>query len=435
MSYNNTSIINKTREFVLKEIHTSDVLKPVNPSTLVGLITNPFTGNMYDGIVLSGVFAEMDIVNNNSRFYTEDNYLPFVEDFKKKILEKNGVLGTLEHPATYATDAANASHKVIDIWYNKEERRVYGTILVLNTPKGRIIREIYESGSYLSISARSGGKEIDQPNGTKKSVVQLMVTFDVVSHPGFSIAELNNIIDKNAIGDEFTNLNESNNFNDIFSYITYVDNAENVPTQKLFESQNHLFEAARVSKQEKIEDKNDEAILEKNEVASKNSIQNNLQSAVQQQLKQSSEELKKRISGGAYYDNAAGFVDSGLDGVKTQGQVGLINQSKKLFESVIRTKQFTYDLNYFKECIRDYNISLDEISEIYEISETIVNSIEKKSMSYEEARQYVLDFTIDEKIRLESSRFNLLEKLVTNNLSGTKYKLISLLNKNGKQSI
>lgn len=330
MSYTDNIVENKTRNFILKEIHTTDVLKPVNPSTLVASITNPFTGKLYDGIVLSGVFAEMDVVNNNSRFYTEDNYLPFVEDFKKRILDLNGVLGTLEHPSNYSTNANDVSHKVIDIWYNKDEKKVYGTILVLNTPKGRVIREIYESGSFLSISARSGGKELDQPNGTKKSVVQLMVTFDVVTHPGFSVAQLNKIIDKDAINDEFTNLNESDNFNnDVYSYITYTDTAENVTTQKLFESQNYLFEAAKVSKEEKIEDKNDEDILQKNQVASKDAIQNNLQTAVQEQLKQSSDELKKRMGGGAYYDNSAGFMTDGLDGVKTQGQVGLINQSKK----------------------------------------------------------------------------------------------------------
>lgn len=331
MSYPDNVIVNKTRDFVLKEMHTTDVLKPVNPSVLVGTITNPFTGNIYDGIILSGVFAEMDVVNNNSRFYTEENYLPFVDELKKRILEQNGVLGTLEHPSNYSTNANDVSHKVIDIWYDNVTKKVHGTILVLNTPKGRIIREIYESGSYLSISARSGGKEIDQPNGTKKSVVQLMITFDVVTHPGFSTAKLDKIINPN-MEDGFMNLNESTNAeNEFYSYITYTDNSENVSTEKLFESTNHIFEAARISKEEKLEDKNDEDMLEKGDTAAKSRIQDNLQTAVQQQLKESDEELKKRIGigSGAYYDNAAGFMTDGLDGVKSEGQVGLINQNKK----------------------------------------------------------------------------------------------------------
>ena len=83
MTYLDKPLINKPRDFTLKEIHTNDILKPVNPSTLVDAIINPFTNEIYDGLILSGCFAEMDVVNNNSRFYTEENYLPFIEDLKK----------------------------------------------------------------------------------------------------------------------------------------------------------------------------------------------------------------------------------------------------------------------------------------------------------------------------------------------------------------
>ena len=85
----------------------------------------------------------------------------------------------------------------------------------------------------------------------------------------------------------------------------------------------------RLSKEEKLEEKNDTEILEKNEPSNKNSVENKLQSAVQIQLKESDDELKKRIGGGAYYDNSAGFKSQGLNGIKNQGQVGIINQSKK----------------------------------------------------------------------------------------------------------
>lgn len=331
MSYVNNIINNKSRDFLLTEKHTNDILKPVNASSLVSTITNPFTGQIYNGILLTGCFAEMDIVNNNSRFYTEDNYLQFVEDIKERILETNGIFGTLEHPENFATNAKEISHKVVDIWYDKEQKKVYGTILLLNTPNGLIVKEIYESGSWLSISARGGGKEIDQPNGTKKSVLQMLITFDIVTHPGFSNASMDKIIDKNKLNDgEFAQLNE--NFmpsKDFYSIIKYSDNNEIVDTEKLYESDIYLFETKRLSKEEKAEEKSDEEKLEKNQTSNKNSIQNNLENAVQIQLKQSSEELKKRIGNGSYYDNAAGFKTQGLNGISNTSQVGLINQSKR----------------------------------------------------------------------------------------------------------
>lgn len=330
MSYLDKPLINKTRDFTLKEIHTNDILKPVNPTTLVNAIINPFTNEIYDGLILSGCFAEMDVVNNNSRFYTEENYLPFIEDLKKRIISNNGIFGTLEHPSSYSTNAKDISHKLIDIWYDKKDKKVYGTILVLNTPKGLIIKEIYKSNSWMCISARGGGKEYTQPDGTIKSVLQLLVTFDVVTHPGFSNAEITKIINPDLlIKDEFTNLNENNLELDFYSYVNYSDNNENISTEKLFENNKYLFETKRLSKEEKLEEKNDTEILEKNEPSNKNSVENKLQSAVQIQLKESDDELKKRIGGSAYYDNSAGFKSQGLNGIKNQGQVGIINQSKK----------------------------------------------------------------------------------------------------------
>lgn len=329
MSYLNNLITNKGRDFMLKEIHTNDILRPVDPRTLGALATNPFTGEIYPGMFLSGCFAEMDIINNNSRFYTEDNYIPFVEDMKEKIRLNNGVFGTFEHPKDYATKGPQISHKVIDIWYDKETKKVYGTILVLNTPMGLIIQEVYKSGSWLSISARGGGKEIDQPNGTKKSVLQLMVTYDVVVHPGFTSAAMDKIINPSLLtNDEFANLNESVIGLNYYSVIQYTDNHEEVSTQQLFESNRYLFEAKRLSKEEKAEEKEDGELLEKNESSRKNSIESNLQTAVQTQLKQSTEELKKRM-GAAYFDDAAGFKTEGLEGIINGGQVGLITQSKR----------------------------------------------------------------------------------------------------------
>lgn len=334
MSYLNNTIENKARNFVLKEIHTTDVLKPVNPTLLVSTFMNPFTGKPYEGLILSGCFAEMDVVNNNSRFYTEENYLPFVEDLKKKILQNNGVFGELEHPENYGTNANNVSHKVIDIWYDKSQKKVFGTILVLNTPKGKIVREIYESGSWLSISARAGGKEINQNDGTSKSNLTLLVTYDIVTHPGFSNASLDKIINPDKLNDEFTVLNESHNFgNEYYSYITYQDTQEKITTEKLFESQNiqvtNISEAKRLSKEEKAEEKADADILEKNEPNSKHNIENSLETAVRAQLKECDNELLKRLAPGAVYDGSAGFKTQGLSGIKNQGQVGLINQNRK----------------------------------------------------------------------------------------------------------
>lgn len=327
--YKDIEINDESRNFIVNEFHTLEqlsVYESTSNELIYKNIINPFTQLPYDGILLYGVFAEMDLLNNNNRYYNEQNYIPFVEQLRKQIWDKRGVYSCLEHPESYSTDTREIAAKLIDIWYNKEDKKVYGICMLLNTPNGLKAQEIYKSGGSLGISARAGGKEHKNTDGTINSEINLLITYDLVYHPGFTNAIMDSKIDINKLklNDGFLQLNESQQIiqtNNFFTSKIY-DNGEKT---------NYLFETKRLSKEEKAEEKSDEEKLEKNQTSNKNSIQNNLENAVQIQLKQSSEELKKRIGSGAgaYYDNSAGFKTQGLNGISKQGQVGLISQSKR----------------------------------------------------------------------------------------------------------
>lgn len=163
-------------------------------------ITDPTTGEVYKGIVLQGVFADLtnSKANNNMRFYDVPSYLDMVNLLALQIHGKKGVYGELEHPKGYSVNYNNVSHKLIDIWYNAEEMRVYGQVLLLNTPKGKIAQEIIRSGGQLGISARAAGEEITNSDGTKSAKTKLLTTYDLVYHPGFNASIV-----------EFKQLNES----------------------------------------------------------------------------------------------------------------------------------------------------------------------------------------------------------------------------------
>lgn len=163
-------------------------------------IIDPTTGEVYKGIVLQGIFADLtnSKANNNMRFYDVPSYLDMINLLALQIHSKKGVYGELEHPKGYSVNYNNVSHKLIDIWYNAEEKRVYGQVLLLNTPKGKIAQEIIRSGGQLGISARAAGEEITNSDGTKSAKTKLLTTYDLVYHPGFSASIV-----------EFKQLNES----------------------------------------------------------------------------------------------------------------------------------------------------------------------------------------------------------------------------------
>lgn len=297
------------RPFKLSEKHTFDTLKPVTDPLLYENIKNPFTGEAYNGILLSGEFASMDILNNNSRYYNEENYLPFVEKLREEIFSERGLYGELEHPQSYSTSAKNLSHKIVDIWYEPTSKKVFGTILTLDTEDGRKIRAVYESGGSLAISARAGGIEHDNKDGTFTSEIKMLITYDVVYHPGFSTAVLDTVIDPNKLNfkDGYAQMNEGYNFGDIenrhdlHSYITYRDTGEQVSTDLLFESKN-------------IQEQVDEFKLENAVNPSEDKYENALQDAVDDELKESltmlleeDEHLHKYLEAGLF-DGSAGFL-------------------------------------------------------------------------------------------------------------------------------
>lgn len=323
-----------SRDFSLHENHTLDTLKPITDENILKNILNPFTGKPYEGMLLMGPWAFMDLLNNNNRYYNEDNYIPYLEYLRKTIMSPRGNFGTLEHPEKFATSSKELSHKLIDIWYDKSTKTVYGILMVLNTPNGLIVQEVYKAGGQLGVSCRSGGKEHKNADGTFTSEISLMITYDIVYHPGFTDALGNVILDQNKFSnDGFTNLNESNEYtyengvyvkNGLFSYKTFNDGSikDNLIVS-LNESENiQPPKNKKLSKEDKAEEKEDASVLEEGKPANKGSIENELESAVDTQLKQqedliqtmnqSTNILRKRL-GGNYYDDSSAFKTTGLD--------------------------------------------------------------------------------------------------------------------------
>lgn len=134
---------------------------------------------------LSGTFGVTGVMNNNQRFYTNDNYKNMVEGLQKRIATE-AVFGELEHPSTMNVDLANVTHKIESISIDESTGVVSGTILLLNNEKGRAIQTLVENGLKLKISSRGRGT-VSESGEVKLSVLE---TYDLVYKPGFSQAQL-----------------------------------------------------------------------------------------------------------------------------------------------------------------------------------------------------------------------------------------------------
>lgn len=255
-------------------------------------LVNPITGEKYKGVILEGIFADLnDKANNNNRIYDIPEYLEHLEKLKQQIHSEKGVFGECEHPSRYSVDFNQVSHKLLDVWYDPQAKLVYGRLMLLNNEKGRNLRQIIESGGCLAISARAAGQSEEMPDGTIKATVQLLVTYDIVYHPGFGNAIL-----------KFKELNESYGYNHYnaalmeayqgspyggFSLILYPDSLQNISesyeeyTQTpAYQSKGFLHSLAE-QQQSKTEEQKEQEILEDNTPVDKDEQERELSNSVQ----------------------------------------------------------------------------------------------------------------------------------------------------------
>ena len=134
---------------------------------------------------LTGVFGVCGIKNENRRIYSKENYGLMV-DALQNVIVSEGLLGELEHPNTMNINLNNVSHKIESIEMN-EDGTITGTILLLNTAKGKDAKAIVEGGVPLYISSRGAGS-IDESGHVTLSTIK---TYDLVGTPGFAQAKLN----------------------------------------------------------------------------------------------------------------------------------------------------------------------------------------------------------------------------------------------------
>ena len=134
----------------------------------------------YGKIMLKGIIQRANTLNQNGRVYPRSILQREVENYQKLIRE-NRALGECDHPDSSVIELKNASHIVREAYMQGDD--VYGTIEVLDTPSGKIIQSLIESGVTLGISSRGVGSTSSQGN---TQVVQddfQLICFDMVSEP------------------------------------------------------------------------------------------------------------------------------------------------------------------------------------------------------------------------------------------------------------
>jgi len=132
-------------------------------------------------IVVKALLQRADAVNQNKRSYPRHILEREVTNYMKAVKERRA-LGQLDHPDTSIVELRDASHLITDIWWQGDE--VWGNVEVLDTPNGRIVKDLLKNHITLGISSRGIGEVSEQADGTSVVTEEfLLLCWDIVSEP------------------------------------------------------------------------------------------------------------------------------------------------------------------------------------------------------------------------------------------------------------
>ena len=154
-------------------------------------------------LIVRGVLQRAEAKNQNGRIYPREILQREAKKYHKEFITQRRAMGELDHPESSVVNLQNVSHNIKEM--NWEGDNLLGTVEVLGTPSGNILKELFKAGIKLGISSRGMGsvETVSESDGDQVTQVQPdfeLIAFDFVSNPsthGAFMHPMNESIDKN----------------------------------------------------------------------------------------------------------------------------------------------------------------------------------------------------------------------------------------------
>lgn len=143
---------------------------------------------------VSGILQRKGKKNQNGRIYPDEILIREAEKYASVFIKGRRAMGELDHPSDSIVNLKNVSHNVIEMHWQGDD--LMGTVEVLTTPNGNILRELFRNGIKLGISSRGLGslKKISENSAVVGDDFEL-IAFDFVSNPSTQGAFMSPVAD------------------------------------------------------------------------------------------------------------------------------------------------------------------------------------------------------------------------------------------------
>ena len=133
-------------------------------------------------LMVKGVLQRAEAKNQNGRVYPRNVLMREAKKYSDINIKESRALGELDHPDSSVVNLNNVSHNITEMHW--QDNDLVGTVEVLSTPSGNILKELFKCGIKLGISSRGLGsvKELGEGKVEVQDDFEL-IAFDFVSNP------------------------------------------------------------------------------------------------------------------------------------------------------------------------------------------------------------------------------------------------------------
>jgi hypothetical protein len=131
---------------------------------------------------IEGIFLQGNITNRNKRRYPMETLQNEVGRYNDNFVKQKRAFGELGHPEGPTINLERVSHMITEL--RQEGSNFIGRAKIMDTPYGKIVKNLIDEGAKLGVSSRGMGS-LEERNGVNvvKDDFQLATAADIVADP------------------------------------------------------------------------------------------------------------------------------------------------------------------------------------------------------------------------------------------------------------
>lgn len=160
----------------------------------INYVTEETSDKNKPNVFIEGVFLQSDIKNKNGRIYPRAIMQREVARYVKENILTKRAYGELGHPDGPTVNLDRVSHMITSL--REDGNNYIGRAKIMDTPMGKIVKELISEGAQLGVSSRGLGS-LKERNGINEVQDDFMLATaaDIVADPSAPDAFVNGIME------------------------------------------------------------------------------------------------------------------------------------------------------------------------------------------------------------------------------------------------